>query len=206
MHGEHRAILAGDVGSVAERRIDVRPVRVMLAPHHGSRTSSSAAFVARACPRVAIFSAGIPQSFRPSASGGGRSISFHRRAPRDNGRPWSHQVAQRRPGIIDSGARRLAFIGDPGGGHPCTGWIGRRFFCHWQRTVRRLFAEAALLHRDDREPAPSPRTKEDLSTSAETPLLVSLIVSYGRTVECLESGCVATEPTRSSVQGPVQAM
>ena len=78
--GEHRAILAGDVGSVAERRIDVRPVRVMLAPHHGSRTSSSAAFVARACPRVAIFSAGFRNRFghpHPEVVERYRSIGAH---------------------------------------------------------------------------------------------------------------------------------
>ena len=61
--GEHRAILTGDVGSAAERRIDVRPVRVMVAPHHGSRTSSSPSFVARACPHLVIFSAGFRNRF-----------------------------------------------------------------------------------------------------------------------------------------------
>ena len=61
--GEHRAILTGDVGSDTERHIDVRPVHVMVAPHHGSRTSSSSAFVGRACPRVAIFSAGFRNHF-----------------------------------------------------------------------------------------------------------------------------------------------
>ena len=78
--GEHRAILTGDVGSAAERRIDVRPVRVMVAPHHGSRTSSSAAFVARACPRVAIFSAGFRNRFghpHPEVVERYRSIGAH---------------------------------------------------------------------------------------------------------------------------------
>ena len=61
--GEQRALLTGDVGRAVERRIDARPVRVMIAPHHGSRTSSSATFVARTCPRVAIFSAGFRNRF-----------------------------------------------------------------------------------------------------------------------------------------------
>ena len=61
--GEHRAILTGDVGRAAEQRIDVRRVRVMMAPHHGSRTSSSSSFVARACPELVIFSAGFQNHF-----------------------------------------------------------------------------------------------------------------------------------------------
>lgn len=61
--GEQRAILTGDVGSAAEQGIDVRPVRVMVAPHHGSRTSSSSSFVVRACPQVVIFSAGFQNHF-----------------------------------------------------------------------------------------------------------------------------------------------
>ena len=77
--GEHRATLTGDVGS-AERRIDVRRVRVMVAPHHGSRTSSSSSFVARACPRAVIFSAGFRNRFghpHPGVVERYRSIGAH---------------------------------------------------------------------------------------------------------------------------------
>ena len=78
--GENRALLTGDVGKAAERRIAVRPVYLMMAPHHGSRTSSSAAFVARACPRVAIFSAGFRNHFghpHPEVVERYRSIGAH---------------------------------------------------------------------------------------------------------------------------------
>ena len=79
-NGEHRILLTGDVGSAAERQIDVRPVHVMMAPHHGSRTSSSADFVRRACPRVAIFSAGFRNHFghpHPAVVERYRSIGAH---------------------------------------------------------------------------------------------------------------------------------
>ena len=78
--GENRALLTGDVGSAAERRIAVRPVQLMMAPHHGSRTSSSAGFVARACPHVAIFSAGFRNHFghpHPEVVERYRSIGAH---------------------------------------------------------------------------------------------------------------------------------
>ena len=78
--GEIRALLTGDVGSAAERRIAVRPVHLMMAPHHGSRTSSSSAFVARTCPRVAIFSSGFRNRFghpHPEVVERYRSIGAH---------------------------------------------------------------------------------------------------------------------------------
>ncbi len=61
--GESRVLLTGDVGSGVEQHVETRPVHLMMAPHHGSRTSSSSSFVARACPRVAIFSAGHQNHF-----------------------------------------------------------------------------------------------------------------------------------------------
>lgn len=78
--GETRVLLTGDVGSEAERRIQIRPVRLMMAPHHGSRTSSSSYFVTRACPRVAIFSAGYQNRFghpHPEVVERYRSIGAH---------------------------------------------------------------------------------------------------------------------------------
>ena len=78
--GEHRALLTGDVGSAAERRIHTRPVYAMVAPHHGSRTSSSSAFVERTCPRVVIFSAGFRNHFghpHPDVVERYRSIGAH---------------------------------------------------------------------------------------------------------------------------------
>ena len=78
--GQNRALLTGDIGRAVERRIAVRPVHLMMAPHHGSRTSSSATFVARACPRVAIFSAGFRNHFghpHPEVVERYRSIGAH---------------------------------------------------------------------------------------------------------------------------------
>ena len=78
--GESRVLLTGDVGSGVEQHIETRPVHVMMAPHHGSRTSSSSSFVARACPRVAIFSAGHQNHFghpHPEVVERYRSIGAH---------------------------------------------------------------------------------------------------------------------------------
>ena len=78
--GEYRALLTGDVGSATERHIEARPVHLMMAPHHGSRTSSSSAFVARTCPRLAIFSAGFRNRFghpHPEVVERYRSIGAH---------------------------------------------------------------------------------------------------------------------------------
>lgn len=58
-----RVLLAGDIERAAEARLlrrDGAGLRadVLLVPHHGSRTSSSAEFAAAVAPRVAIVSAG----------------------------------------------------------------------------------------------------------------------------------------------------
>ncbi len=55
-------LLPGDIESRAERRIlanaDPGPVDVLVAPHHGSKTSSSAGFVARTTPEWVLFASG----------------------------------------------------------------------------------------------------------------------------------------------------
>lgn len=59
--GGQRLLIMGDAGTAIERRLlrDVEgPLTVLIAGHHGSRTSSSPAFVARVRPRHVIFSAG----------------------------------------------------------------------------------------------------------------------------------------------------
>jgi competence protein ComEC len=60
------ALLPGDIEAEAERALAAGPLRadVVLAPHHGSRTSSSAAFVDAVRPRVVIHSAGWRHHFR----------------------------------------------------------------------------------------------------------------------------------------------
>ena len=57
--GRARALLMADADSVVEAAIPVTPgVAVLKAGHHGSGSSSGAAFVARALPARALVSAG----------------------------------------------------------------------------------------------------------------------------------------------------
>ncbi|WP_346839963.1 DNA internalization-related competence protein ComEC/Rec2 [Microbulbifer sp. SAOS-129_SWC] len=63
-----RVLLSGDISRASERQIvaanpGFAPVDVLIAPHHGSRSSSSQAFVDWAQPRVVIFSAGFRHHF-----------------------------------------------------------------------------------------------------------------------------------------------
>ena len=60
--GEHRFLLTGDIEAAAEAELIeagvVVPVDLVVAPHHGSRTSSTAAFVSATRPAWAIFTVG----------------------------------------------------------------------------------------------------------------------------------------------------
>jgi competence protein ComEC len=60
--GPRLLVLTGDVEKLAERQLLARglpgPVDILVVPHHGSRTSSSAEFVAATRPRWAVVSAG----------------------------------------------------------------------------------------------------------------------------------------------------
>jgi competence protein ComEC len=61
-----RILLPGDVGRLVERRlvrIGQGDYRLLLAPHHGSRTSSSDEFLAWARPERAVFSTGYANRF-----------------------------------------------------------------------------------------------------------------------------------------------
>jgi competence protein ComEC len=57
-HGEVTILLPGDAEAAEEEQLDPGPVTVMKVPHHGSRTSSTPAFVGRTRPRVAVFCVG----------------------------------------------------------------------------------------------------------------------------------------------------
>lgn len=65
-------LLAGDISSAVEKRLiagGLTPYRVLLVPHHGSKTSSSEAFISRVQPQLAIATAGLGNRFglpRPS--------------------------------------------------------------------------------------------------------------------------------------------
>ena len=66
-HGDVSFVLPGDIGAEVESGLaGVLPAaarRVLKAPHHGSRTSSSAAFLAALDPTLAIVSAGRENRF-----------------------------------------------------------------------------------------------------------------------------------------------
>lgn len=72
---EQTIILPGDIESSVERQLQQhkmlfehqelfeRPVTLLIAPHHGSKTSSSKAFVLRLAPKHVVFSAGHKHHF-----------------------------------------------------------------------------------------------------------------------------------------------
>lgn len=66
--GEHSFLFPGDIERDAERSLAIRlgtDLRsdVLLAPHHGSNTSSTYAFIKRVAPRFVIYTAGYRNSF-----------------------------------------------------------------------------------------------------------------------------------------------
>jgi competence protein ComEC len=67
VHGEVAALLAGDVEGLAEAELaqGAAPLQAALlkAPHHGSRTSSTEAFLRRVSPQFTVFSTGAGNSF-----------------------------------------------------------------------------------------------------------------------------------------------
>ncbi|WP_447553152.1 ComEC/Rec2 family competence protein [Vreelandella sp. EE22] len=68
--GEHRLLITGDVGRDTERRFisDLEgPVSVLVAGHHGSRTSSGVQFVRASRPQHVVFSAGRDNAFHHPA-------------------------------------------------------------------------------------------------------------------------------------------
>ena len=64
-NGRRAALLTGDISQSVEFRImhGMRPIHLLLAPHHGSRTSSSLSFLRRLRPRLVLVSAGFQNRF-----------------------------------------------------------------------------------------------------------------------------------------------
>jgi competence protein ComEC len=67
VHGDVAALLAGDIEALAESDLAYGPAPLnavlLKAPHHGSRTSSTEAFLRRVSPRFTVFSVGAGNSF-----------------------------------------------------------------------------------------------------------------------------------------------
>jgi competence protein ComEC len=61
--GEVVLLLTGDLEGTGEARLEAGPVHVLKVAHHGSRSSSTAGFLARTRPRIAIVSAGARNRF-----------------------------------------------------------------------------------------------------------------------------------------------
>ncbi|NOX70970.1 MAG: DNA internalization-related competence protein ComEC/Rec2 [Gammaproteobacteria bacterium] len=61
--GKHVALLTGDIELLTEQQLvrqrQLSTAELVMVPHHGSRTSSHAAFIAQLQPRIAIVSAGF---------------------------------------------------------------------------------------------------------------------------------------------------
>ncbi len=64
-YGERSFLFTGDVGGEGERALaaKVPAADVLKVPHHGSRTSSSGAFIKRTAPSVAVASVGWQNRF-----------------------------------------------------------------------------------------------------------------------------------------------
>lgn len=67
-HGRHRFLFPGDVESAGEQWLlgqpSFSPVTLIMAPHHGSRSSSSRSFVEATSPQHVIFSVGLNNPYR----------------------------------------------------------------------------------------------------------------------------------------------
>ena len=63
-----RMLLTGDIDAAAEAALQVGSVAVLKVAHHGSRTSTSAAFLDRISPRVAVEPQPISRAATPAHS------------------------------------------------------------------------------------------------------------------------------------------
>ena len=65
---QHSVLLAGDIEQLTESRLvrtlaDKLSVKLLIAPHHGSKTSSSLAFIDAVSPEIVVFPVGYRNRF-----------------------------------------------------------------------------------------------------------------------------------------------
>lgn len=65
-YGDFRALLTGDLGSEQEQMLEVKPVWLLKAGHHGSKYSSGEAFLQKLCPSYTIISRGVNRYGHPA--------------------------------------------------------------------------------------------------------------------------------------------
>lgn len=90
--GQAWALLLGDLSAAVEAELAVPPTPLLMVPHHGSASSTSAGLLRAAGPRLAVVSVGQNRYGHPSAAVLGRLADF--------GVPWRT--------TLDEGAIRVA--------------------------------------------------------------------------------------------------
>ena len=91
-NGRYAALLPGDISQSVEFKImrSLRPVHLLLAPHHGSRTSLFAQPVAQIAPSTGAGERWIPKQLWSSARRPSRCVALRRCAGGEYGKPKVH--------------------------------------------------------------------------------------------------------------------
>ena len=134
--GRSRVVLAGDIERSRERGLPVEGTVLLTVPHHGSRTSSTAGFVRRACPRFAVVSAGFRNRFghpHPDVLERYRAVGAHVLTTGELGAIRWRSVA------------------------PRTVVVGRDDWRHWRVDAVPGFSERIAARRDQRAACPGRR-------------------------------------------------
>jgi len=110
-HGS--ALLTGDIEAKVEARLlhDGAPLQadVLVVPHHGSRTSSTPAFVAAVAPRIALFATGYRNRFgHPRADVVARYSRANAQIMRTDQAGAIGVTVGRNTGLVVEGTRELA--------------------------------------------------------------------------------------------------
>jgi competence protein ComEC len=104
-NGMQTALLAGDIEQPQEARLvaDAAPLKadVLLVPHHGSKTSSSAAFLQAVQPRLALVQAGYRNAFGHPAAAVLARYREHGIEVVDSAHCGAASWASARPGQVD---------------------------------------------------------------------------------------------------------